>query len=77
MYIFTPSSLFVFQLASRTLRHQITPVILLKFQIRNGNEMETKLLQTDPVNLVHLTKSLEEALNEMKTSQYRRVVRHL
>ena len=64
-------------LASRTLRHQVSPVILLKFHFQKDNESVTTLLQTDPVNLLHITKILEEALNEMKSASSRRMLRYL
>lgn len=68
---------FDIQVASRNLRHQITPLITLKLHIKDGDKIETKVLQTDPTNLVHLTRTLEEALNEMKTSHCRRIVRNI
>ncbi|XP_076454262.1 COMM domain-containing protein 2-like [Babylonia areolata] len=65
------------QLASRSLRHQITPQILLKLQTKDGEETDTQLLQTDPVNLVHLTQVLDAALQEMKSPYCRRIARNI
>jgi hypothetical protein len=66
-----------FQLGSRSLHHQITPLVLLKLATKSGDGMDTVLLQTDPVNLLHLTNTLDEALKEMKTAHCRRIVRNI
>ena len=71
------SCLVCLQLASRSLRHQVTPLIILKFHLGDGDNRHTKVLQTDPVNLIHLTQTLEEALQEMKSSHCRRIVRNI
>ncbi|XP_033759371.1 COMM domain-containing protein 2-like isoform X2 [Pecten maximus] len=65
------------QLASRSLRRQTTPLVTFKLHIEDDGERETKVLQTDPVNLVHLTKVLDEALQEMKSPYCRRIVRNI
>ena len=65
------------QLSSRTLRQQVTPTILLKLRTRNGDESDVKLLQTDVVNLLHLTEVLEEALDATKLASYRKLQRNL
>ena len=65
------------QIASRALRAQVSPVILLRFDIKDGDRKDVKMLQTDPVNLVHLTEVLENALAEMKTAHCRRVTRNI
>ena len=65
------------QVASRSMRSQTAPNILLKFTIKDGEKKEVKLLQTDPVNLIHLTEVLEQALAEMKTAHARRVTRNI
>ncbi|CAL1533168.1 unnamed protein product [Lymnaea stagnalis] len=65
------------QLASRSLRHQVSPSILMKLQTMDGDKKEMKMLQTDPVNLVHITRVLEEALQEMKSGYCRRITRNI
>ncbi|KAK6196403.1 hypothetical protein SNE40_001635 [Patella caerulea] len=65
------------QLASRSLRRQTTPLILFKLHTESYGEQESHILQTDPVNLVHLTKVLDEALQEMKSPYCRRIVRNI
>ena len=79
------------QLASRMLTYQTTPQILLKLYTNNGSKTTSKnvddntpensndvtILQTDPVNLVHLTHVFEGALNEMKTAHCRRIARNI
>ena len=65
------------QLASRMLSYQTTPQVMLKFHINNGIDKDVRVLQTDPVNLVHMTKVLEEALSEMKTAHCRRIARNI
>ncbi|KAK3602124.1 hypothetical protein CHS0354_003157 [Potamilus streckersoni] len=65
------------ELASRTLRHQTTPTVLLKLHTKENSKMSTQVLQTDPINLLHLTKVLEQALQEMKSPYCRRIVRNI
>jgi len=65
------------QLASRMMSYQTTPEILMRWHIDNGISTDTHVLQTDPVNLIHLTKVLEEALGEMKTAHCRRIARNI
>lgn len=65
------------QLASRSLRRQTTPNILFKLHTEDSGIQETHVLQTDPVNLVHLTKVLDEALQEIKSPYCRRIVRNI
>ena len=50
---------------------------MLKFHLKDGDDVDTKVLQTDPVNLLHLTNTLEEALQDMKTAHCRRIVRNI
>lgn len=69
--------IFSFQLSSRSLRRQVTPKILLKLHIQETGEKSTTVLQTDPTNLVHLTTVLEQALQEMKSTHCRRIVRNI
>ena len=65
------------QIASRALKSQIKPVILMKFDIEDGGKTTSKLLETDPVNLVHMVEVLEKALAEMKTPYARRITRNI
>ena len=65
------------QIASRALKSQVKPVILMKFDIKDGGRMISRLLETDPINLVHMTEVLEKALAEMKTSHARRITRNI
>jgi hypothetical protein len=73
------------KLATRSLRRIVEPEIVLKFDFiqENDNNIEsenkniqTRILQTDVVNLNHLTNSLEDALNEIKSNYCRRVFRN-
>lgn len=65
------------QLASRSLRRQTTPTVLFKLHTEDSGVKDTTVLQTDPVNLLHLTKVLDEALQEMKSPYCRRIVRNI
>ena len=42
-----------------------------------ADQVESHILQTDPVNLRHLTQSLDEALQEIKTQHSRRILRNI
>jgi hypothetical protein len=68
-----------FKLASRSLRKLVEPEIMLKLDLVDGSNdnKKTHLLQTDVSNLVNLTSSLEEALNEIKSNYVRRVFRNI
>ena len=65
------------KLASRSLRHQISPQVLFKLHTKENGSADTTVLQTDPTNLLHVTKVLDEALQEMKSQHCRRIVRHI
>ncbi|XP_014777667.1 COMM domain-containing protein 2 [Octopus bimaculoides] len=65
------------QVASRSMRHQVMPNVLLKLHLEEDDEVTTHHLQTDPGNLVQLTKELEKALDEMKSPFCRRIVRNI
>lgn len=66
------------KLASRSLRKCVDPEILIKLNLKkDSNTSETHILQTDIVNLTHLTNTLEEALNEIKTNYCRRIFRNV
>ena len=68
---------FDIQVASRALSYQTKPEILLRFDIREGEDKKVEVVQTDPVNLVHMTHVLEQALSEMKTAHCRRIARNI
>lgn len=68
------------QLASRSLKQQITPLITMKLALENrrGNlsvSQENIVLQTDPTNLIHLTQVMEEALAEARSQHTRKLQR--
>ena len=65
------------KLATRSLHQQITPIVRIKLHTSNGKEKCTHLLQTDPVNLRHMSQVIDEALNEMKTNHVRRILRNI
>eukprot|EP00794_Sanderia_malayensis_P012284 gene12284-13549_t len=65
------------EVASRALHYQTKPVITLKLDLKDGNDDIHRVIQTDPVNLVHMTEELEKALAEMKTSHCRRITRNI
>ena len=50
------------QVASRALQRQAQPSVLLRLHAKDGEELDSHLMQTDPSNLVHLTQSLELSL---------------
>ena len=69
---------------------QATPIISMKLKLRptstnqavdntqseQGNSKESHvLLQTDPVNLCHITDVLEDALKEARSQQFRKLQR--
>ncbi|XP_068135329.1 COMM domain-containing protein 2 [Hyperolius riggenbachi] len=65
------------QLASRSLRHQVKPTIAMKLHLKENEEVNTSVLQTDPATLIHIIQELEQALAEMKTNHCRRIVRNI
>lgn len=66
-------------LATRAVREIIEPEIVLKLDMKSGqdDQITSEVLKTDVVNLVHLTNSLEDALNEIKTHYVRRVMKNI
>ena len=69
---------FEVQIASRSLLKQVAPLITLDLSIKDSNkneDIEHVLLQTDPVNLLHITQELEEALQEGRSQHIRRLSR--
>ncbi|XP_015727654.1 COMM domain-containing protein 2 [Coturnix japonica] len=65
------------QLASRSLRQQIKPVVTIKLHLNDNEDRTTQVLQTDPSTLLHLIQQLEQALGEMKTNHCKRIARNM
>lgn len=65
------------QVSSRSLRRQVKPVILMKLHTETNGNKEVKLLETDPINLIHMTQNLEAALDELKSGHCRRIMRNI
>jgi len=73
------------QLGSRSVRNQNEPLFLLKLdthstalnQETSQPEIQQHFLQTDYINLKHLTYELEAALQEMKSGHCRRIIRNI
>lgn len=65
------------QVSSRSLRRQVQPVFLMKLHTEAHGKKKVKLLETDPVNLIHMTQTLEAALDELKSGHCRRIMRNI
>lgn len=65
------------QVSSRALRRQVKPLFLIKLHTETNGQKEVKLLETDPVNLIHMTQNLEAALDELKSGHCRRIMRNI
>lgn len=66
------------QVASRALLHQANPIITMDLSLKSTDADEKishQMLQTDPMNLVHITAELERALHESKNQFSRRIQR--
>jgi len=63
--------------ASRSLHHQLEPSILLKLHTEESGRSDVTVLAADPANLLHLTRTLEDALHELNTAHCRRIIRHM
>ncbi|XP_011882362.1 PREDICTED: COMM domain-containing protein 2 [Vollenhovia emeryi] len=69
---------FEVQTASRSLLKQVAPLVTLDLSLKNPDnpeEIEHILLQADPTNLLHMTRELEEALQESRSQHIRRISR--
>lgn len=66
-----------FQIASRASLNQITPLIILDFNLRNNvsDSIEHVTLQTDPNNLLFITEQLEQALQDGRNQHLRKIAR--
>lgn len=65
------------KVASRSLHHQLEPSVLLKLHTEDSGHSDVTVLAADPPNLLHLTRTLEDALHELNTVHCRRILRHL
>ncbi|KAM9384410.1 COMM domain-containing protein 2 [Pholidichthys leucotaenia] len=68
------------QLASRSFRHQVIPMMTIRLLLTRGcgsSDHISRVLQTDPSTLLHLISTLEAALAAMKTSHARRILRNI
>ena len=64
------------KVASRSVKKSVEPEIMLKLNLaKNENETENHIIKADVVNLVNMTNTLEEALNELRTNYCRKVFR--
>ena len=65
-------------IASRSKMDQVTPLFTLKLETKSktGN-LESHFLQTDPVNLIHITDVLEKALSELKSKEVKKIQKFL
>ncbi|KAM3619919.1 uncharacterized protein V6R79_015838 [Siganus canaliculatus] len=67
------------QLASRSVRQQVIPMLTMHLLLTEGsdNQSTSRILQTDPSTLLHLISTLEAALAALKTSHARRILRNI
>lgn len=63
------------KVSSRMKKYQTTPEILLRFHFFHGETEISNAFQTDIVSLANLTKELEIALNDAKTSRSKKIDR--
>ncbi|GIY27686.1 COMM domain-containing protein 2 [Caerostris darwini] len=65
------------QIASRTLRRPMEPSMLLRLQLDEENKSKNVILEADPSNVIHMTKVLDQALQEVKSQHFRRIMRSI
>ncbi|KAF0022442.1 hypothetical protein F2P81_025316 [Scophthalmus maximus] len=69
------------QLASRSIRQQVVPMLTLRLLLTRGcggrGDHSSRILHADPSTLLHLISTLESALAAMKTSHSRRILRNI
>ncbi|XP_037530647.1 COMM domain-containing protein 2 [Nematolebias whitei] len=65
------------QLASRSLRQQVVPMVTTRLLLTSGSDSSSRVLQTDPRTLLHIISTLEAALAAVKTSHTRRILRNI
>lgn len=66
---------FEVQTASRSLLKQVVPLITIDLSLKNNDSIDHILLQTDPVNLLHMAQEIEEALQEGYSQHTRQISR--
>lgn len=64
-------------MGSRSLLHQTIPVVTLKLDLEKNDISESLILQTDPLNLVHIKDTLEAALKQNQSQWIRKIRRKL
>jgi len=67
----------MWQVASRRLHRQLESSVLLKLHTQDSGRSDVTLLAADPADLLHLTRTLEDALRELNALHCRRILRHL
>lgn len=66
------------QVASRCLKAQVNPLITFRLKLKKDDENSKEvILQTDPLNLVRITESLEDALQSVKSQHMRKIAKHV
>ena len=65
-------------IASRSKMDQVTPLFTLKLETKSKTgKLDWHILQTDPVNLIHITEVLEKALAELKSKEVKKIQKFL
>lgn len=75
-FLWLPSTSLL-QLATRSVHHQVFPLLTIHLVVMKGFDCQSVVLQTDSRTLLHLISSLEAALATLKTSSTRRVLRNI
>ncbi|XP_065212632.1 COMM domain-containing protein 2-like [Planococcus citri] len=71
------------KISSRALLNQVTPLVTMNLKLSDSSSAVTSekttshLLQTDPSTLVHLTETLEKALQESRPHNIRKIQRKI
>lgn len=67
------------QVSSRTVKQQTEPSIVMRLttEEEDKGEKREELLETDPVNLLHMANTLEAALKESRSQHCRRIMRNI
>jgi hypothetical protein len=65
-------------IASRCKMDQVTPMFTLKLETKSkAGKLDSHFFQTDPVNLIHITNVLENALAELKSKEVKKIQKFL